>query len=192
MPASVNRTTLEKFAKNSKLLSLLDEAGIERLAAHGVLMPFTPETVVVRQGEAGGTFYLIASGQVRVLVAEAGDKEVARLGPGMFFGEMAVITRQPRSATVATTEPTDLICFSREPVVQILRDYPKVREFLGSIGLSRTEENINHMLDSDDEGLAGLLEGDEAPIDEDLLLVDDVDDVDDDENEEADKKDPLK
>ena len=183
MPASVNRNTLEKFAKNSKLLALLDEVGIERLARHGVLMPFSPNTVVVRQGEAGGTFYLIAAGQVRVLVSEAGDKEVARLGPGMFFGEMAVITRQPRSATVETTEATDLICFSREPVVQILRDYPKVREFLGSIGLARTEENINHMLDSDDGGLAGLLEGDEAPLDEDLLLVD----ADDDEDLEKDE-----
>lgn len=184
MPAPVNRATLEQFAKNSKLLSLLDEAGIERLAQHGVLMPFSPDTVVVRQGEAGGTFYLIASGQVRVLVAEAGDKEVARLGPGMFFGEMAVITRQPRSATVATTEPTDLICFSREPVVEILRDYPKVRELLGSIGLARTEENINNMLDSDSGGLAGLLEGDEEPLDEALLAADD--DEEDDQEDDAD------
>jgi CRP-like cAMP-binding protein len=101
---------------------------------------------------------------VRVLVAEAGDKEVARLGPGMFFGEMAVISRQPRSASVETTQSSQLICFQREPVVHILRDYPKVREFLGSVGLARTEENINKMLEEDGGGLADLLESDDESL----------------------------
>jgi signal-transduction protein with cAMP-binding, CBS, and nucleotidyltransferase domain len=118
----------------------------------------------VHQGEPGNEFYLIAVGEVRVLVAEAGDKEVARLGAGMFFGEMAVISRQSRSATVETTQRCQLICFTRDPVVQILRDYPKVREFLSSVGLARTEENISKMLEGDEGGLADLLETDDDAL----------------------------
>ena len=181
MTGHISREILERFAKNSKLLSLLDHAGLERLARHGALVSYPEETAVVAQGDSGNTFYLIAVGEVRVMVAEAGDKEVARLGVGMFFGEMAVVSRQPRSATVITTKPTRLICFGRDPLVLILRDYPKVREFLGAVGLSRSEENINHMLEADgnDGGLADLLEGDAADMDS--LMVD-MDDADHDED----------
>lgn len=184
MAAPITREILERFAKNSKLLSLLDSAGLERLAGHGVLTAFAPDAVVVRQGDLGATFYLIVSGEVRVCVAEAGDKEVARLAAGTFFGEMAVVARQPRSATVQTTVQTNLISFGREPLVEILRDYPKVREFLSSVGLARTEENMSSMLaDSDDTGgLAGLLE----PDDEDELnaLVAEMDDDDNDNDDD--------
>jgi CRP-like cAMP-binding protein len=164
MAAPIHPETLQRFAQNSKLLSLLDARGIERLARAGTMKIFPAGTTIVRQGDAGHDFYLIAVGEVRVLVAEAGDKEVARLGPGMFFGEMAVISRQPRSASVETTQSCQLICFQREPVVHILRDYPKVREFLGSVGLARTEENINKMLEDDEDGLADLLESDDEAL----------------------------
>ncbi|HET6343468.1 MAG TPA: cyclic nucleotide-binding domain-containing protein [Myxococcota bacterium] len=165
MAGPIHPETLQRFAQNSKLLSLLDVRGIERLARAGTMKIFPAGTMIVSQGESGQDFYLIAVGEVRVLVAEAGDKEVARLGPGMFFGEMAVISRQPRSASVETTQSSQLICFQREPVVHILRDYPKVREFLGSVGLARTEENINKMLEDDaDGGLADLLESDDEAL----------------------------
>lgn len=165
MAAAISAQVLQRFAQNSKLLALLDAAGVERLANSGTVKQVPTGTDVVKQGDVGNDFYLIATGEVRVLVAEAGEKEVARLGAGMFFGEMAVIGRQPRSATVQTTQPTQLICFRRAPVVQILRDYPRVREFLSSVGLARSEENFNRMLDGDDDaGLADLLEGDDAAV----------------------------
>lgn len=146
---------LMRFARNSRLLALLDDSGLERLAAAGAVEHLDEGVEVVREGEQGRTFYLVVAGEVRVLV-EQGAKEVARLGAGAFFGEIAVMTKQPRSATVECTQPVEIIAFDREAVLPVLADYPKVREIIGEVGLQRTEANLQ----TDDElGLADLLEG---------------------------------
>ena len=67
-------------------------------------------TTVFRQGDPGGSIYIIRSGTVRVLKASAGrQRMVTTLGPGDFFGEMAVVTGRPRSATVEVVEDAELL-----------------------------------------------------------------------------------
>ena len=62
-------------------------------------------TVVVRRGRPGDCMYFIASGEVEVKL----EPRPVRLGPGSFFGEMALLERGPRTATVVTTAPTTLL-----------------------------------------------------------------------------------
>jgi len=62
-------------------------------------------TVVVRRGRPGDCMYFIASGEVEVKI----EPQPVRLGAGAFFGEMALLTGAPRSATVTTTEATTLL-----------------------------------------------------------------------------------
>jgi len=62
-------------------------------------------TVVVRRGRPGDCMYFIASGEVEVRL----EPRPVRLGPGSFFGEMALLERGPRTATVVTTVPTTLL-----------------------------------------------------------------------------------
>jgi len=162
---SLDRQTIDAlvaFAKSSKLLTLLDRAGLSRLAEHGIVQNVAADTVIVRQGDAGNTFYLIAAGEVSVRVREAGNKEVARLAAGTFFGEIAVVTRQPRSATVVAVIPSRLVSFPRKPLMELIRDYPQLREVIGTAALARAEENMREALTDDDKGLAELLEGDES------------------------------
>ena len=166
---------LVAFAKNSKLLALLDRPGLARLAAHGVAEHHEAGATIVSQGDVGNTFYLISAGAVSVRVREAGNKEVAKLGPGMFFGEIAVVTRQPRSATVVAAEPSRLVAFPREPLVGLIRDYPQLREVIGAVGLARAEENLRHALAAQDKGLAKSPEGEEPGGLADLLEGDDAD-----------------
>jgi CRP/FNR family cyclic AMP-dependent transcriptional regulator len=67
-------------------------------------------TTVFRQGDPGGSLYVIRSGRVRVLKRSAGrERMVTTLGPGDFFGEMAVVTGRPRSATVEVIEDAELL-----------------------------------------------------------------------------------
>jgi CRP-like cAMP-binding protein len=67
-------------------------------------------TTVFRQGDAGGSVYVIRAGKVRVLKETQGRRRmVTTLGPGDFFGEMAVVTGRPRSATVEVLEDADLL-----------------------------------------------------------------------------------
>jgi voltage-gated potassium channel len=62
-------------------------------------------TVVVRRGRPGDCMYFIASGEVEVKL----EPRSVRLGPGSFFGEMALLERSPRTATVVTTVPSTLL-----------------------------------------------------------------------------------
>ena len=67
-------------------------------------------TTVFRQGDPGGSLYVIRSGRVRVLKDSNGRRRmVTTLGPGDFFGELAVVTGQPRSATVEVLEDAELL-----------------------------------------------------------------------------------
>lgn len=67
-------------------------------------------TTVFRQGDPGGSMYVIRAGKVRVL-KEANGKQrvVTTLGPGDFFGEMAVVTGCPRTATAEVLEESELL-----------------------------------------------------------------------------------
>ena len=67
-------------------------------------------TTVFRQGDPGGSLYVIRAGRVRVLKESNGRRRmVSTLGPGDFFGELAVVTGQPRSATVEVVEDAELL-----------------------------------------------------------------------------------
>ncbi len=59
--------------------------------------------VIEKEGEMGVAFYFITDGAVEI---RRGEKPVSKLGRGQFFGEMALIDKQPRSATVVAAEPS--------------------------------------------------------------------------------------
>ena len=67
-------------------------------------------TIIFRQGDPGDRFYVITSGKVRVFrkSREGVETDLSQLGPGEGFGEMALLTGEPRSATVRTTEPSEM------------------------------------------------------------------------------------
>ncbi|MCA9133456.1 MAG: cyclic nucleotide-binding domain-containing protein, partial [Planctomycetales bacterium] len=72
-----------------------------------------PQSVVIREGEVGDKFYLIRKGAVTV---RRGTPPVtlATLSEGDFFGEMALLTGQPRNASVQTLGETELYSLSQE------------------------------------------------------------------------------
>jgi CRP-like cAMP-binding protein len=89
------------------LLSSLDRKHLERLAKDFSERTFPAGTVVVSEGsEHGIGFFVVGDGEA---VATVGGEEVARLGPGSHFGEVALISDRVRTATV--TAATDLHCY---------------------------------------------------------------------------------
>jgi CRP-like cAMP-binding protein len=88
-----------------------------------------PGDVIMRQGEEGGSLFVVVHGRVQV-VAESPHRELASLGEGAFFGELALLTNFPRSATVIAAEPTQLLEISRELVSEIVQRSPDVLKTL--------------------------------------------------------------
>ena len=83
----------------------LDPPAIIELTRMLRRLDLAERTVVVRRGRPGDCMYFIASGEVEVKL----EPRPIRLGPGSFFGEMALLERGPRMATVVTTLPSTLL-----------------------------------------------------------------------------------
>ena len=92
----------------------LPEAQIEGLAGHLRPRHATPGEEVVRQGEVGEDFYIVESGRLEVTV----DGTLTTvLGPGDFFGEIALLREVPRTAAVTAVEESHLLTLGREPFI---------------------------------------------------------------------------
>ncbi|MBL8827820.1 MAG: ATP-binding cassette domain-containing protein [Planctomycetaceae bacterium] len=73
------------------------------------------EVPVIRQGDPGDKFYIIRSGRAEVLIEDAnGVRRMAELGAGDFFGEGALLTGAPRSATVRSLEPMEMYVLGKQ------------------------------------------------------------------------------
>ncbi len=98
-----------------------------------------PATVVVRQGEPGDRFYIIASGVVDVLVAnEAGEERVvARLSRGEYFGEIALLADVPRTATVRTVTECEFFVLVRPEFEELVRTQVLAGRYLERVSSRR-------------------------------------------------------
>ncbi len=103
------------------LLSELGPRELTELAERLTAEQLAAGQDVVRQGDEGQKLYLIASGQAEVLVAQDGrERRVNTLNDGDYFGEMALLSDEPRAATVRTTMPTQLYSLSRNDFLALL------------------------------------------------------------------------
>ena len=95
--------------------------GLARLAELATSVDFPAGHVIARQGEIGTGFFVIVSGGVRVV---RDGTVVATLGPGEFFGELSVLDRMPRNATVAAEMPTSCLALASWDFERVLLDEP--------------------------------------------------------------------
>jgi CRP/FNR family cyclic AMP-dependent transcriptional regulator len=78
---------------------------------------------LTQQGKTGKEFFLVLEGEARCLVD---DREVARFGPGDFFGELALLSQVPRTATVEAVTDMKLLVLNSREFATLLEDNPKV------------------------------------------------------------------
>jgi hypothetical protein len=115
----------------------LQPADIERLMGSARIVEFQPGDSIIRRGEAGDSMYGILSGRVLITVPDEGDGQnlLRQLGPGRVFGEMALLTGDPRSADVEVygEAPCRCLVVSKEGVDHMVRAHPSVAAFLTQI-----------------------------------------------------------
>ena len=115
--------------------------------------------MVVRQGDQGDAFYLIQSGAVQVVVdSGAGNSEViALLGPRDWFGEMALFSGEPRSATIRTVKETRLWRLRREEWDELIEKHPTwLRQFCAT--LSKRLSHVDRQYSTGREAFNSLAE----------------------------------
>jgi CRP/FNR family cyclic AMP-dependent transcriptional regulator len=105
------------------LFSALDQAQLARVASLARTADVPKGEVLTREGEPGDDFFVIEKGKARVTLD---GKKLAVLGPGEFFGEMALLDQGPRSATVTASSAMRLYVFGAEEFGQLLDGAPDV------------------------------------------------------------------
>lgn len=105
------------------LFSAVGENGRSAIAERAVEVAFPTGQRIARQGEIETGFFMIVDGSASVVR----DGEVlARLGPGDFFGELSLLDRQPRLASVTTDEPTTCLAIASWDFQKLLEGEPGV------------------------------------------------------------------
>ncbi len=120
----------------SKLFYGLSPSEMEPLRQNAQAISFKANEVVFKEGDPGSGLFVIQSGAVQIsaMVGPGERKVLSHLGPGDFFGEMAVLDSEPRSATASAEKDTTLYFIPREKLLAALEASPKmavslVREF---------------------------------------------------------------
>ncbi len=117
------------------IFAMLDEDQRAALAA-GRERVYADRETIVRQGDTGRSMFVILDGEVRITV-DPGHREVARLGRGAYFGEMSLLTGDPRSATVAALGDCTVLEIADRDLRPLAEARPAIIERLGEVALAR-------------------------------------------------------
>lgn len=126
------------------LLSALSEAAFRRVLGTLVLRRLPAGALVIREGEPGDAFYFVASGRLRVYATDGLGRQtdLAELGESAVFGEMALLSAQPRSASVACLTEVDLLEVGRQSLAQLADELGPVAEALHGFTRERLLGNL--------------------------------------------------
>jgi len=144
----------------------LDEASKPKALVHemDIFLPFSEEIksylsermrrhrfvsgeTVVKQGDEGDSLFVIVEGVVVVQVKVENNKtiDVARLGAGNFFGEMALFTGQKRTATILTMTETILLEIIKDDIVPLIKKQPEVAQLISKVLTQRKIKTQSHL-----------------------------------------------
>ena len=146
--------------KQVPLFTDLSNQELELLAASARCQKFPSKNLVFQEGDPGDVLIVILSGKVKVLLTGKDGQEfiLSILGPGNFFGEMAILEAALRSATVMTVEPCEFLLLGHKDLTELIQHHPsialKILKHL-SQRLRNTNEQIRSLVMFDIYGRVG-------------------------------------
>jgi len=139
-------TAIIKLLENSHLFKTLDEAGRKEMEGMAEAIDIKPGHIIIQEGTDGDSFCVLLSGKVQVSAIKNGKQvNLAELGRGAVLGEVALLTGEPRTATVVALEATSLVQFREPGINKILEAYPKVKELLVRVLVHRAKDTIDKL-----------------------------------------------
>ena len=107
------------------LFSEMDDDEVAGIRAIMEEKKFKPGQVIIREGEKGDLFYVVTAGRAEVLIRDADGTELIlnEVGPGGFFGELSMLTNEPRAARVRAVEQITTLVLERDEFFAFLRTH---------------------------------------------------------------------
>jgi CRP/FNR family transcriptional regulator, cyclic AMP receptor protein len=130
--------------KRVPVFSALGEPELTRVAEVTVPRTFGAGQVVFHEGDASDTCYVVRSGHARAIREHATGRSItlATFGPGDIFGELAMFDSERRSATVESTEPTEVIAILGGDMRRLLREHSEIAvKLISALGRRLRETN---------------------------------------------------
>ncbi|TBL80152.1 peptidase domain-containing ABC transporter [Paenibacillus thalictri] len=133
----ISSDVIRTFLKNNTVLTHVDHAALRSLLDRLELFTYDPDSSLVREGDLGDAFYILKSGSAFV---EKGPEAaiVNRLYPGDFFGELALLTGEPRKATIRAAETVTAFRLAKTDFDELIQQYPVILESIRRISAHYT------------------------------------------------------
>ncbi len=130
LAGAVDAAEAEASLRGTPLFSALGPDALRSFINKVVLVELDAGETLFRQGDSGQTLYVVAEGEVAVVNEGPPRVQLSRLGEGSFCGEIALVTEQPRSATIEATVATELLAIDRDVIGDLVEDEPEVLQVL--------------------------------------------------------------
>jgi hypothetical protein len=123
----------------SPLFADFDENDLLAVIQGLELATYGPGDILISEGDPGTSLFVITSGDVRAYVKQADGKNkmMREMGEGSFFGEIAVLSGKPRTATVTAKTPVEALILERKTLDEICKTHPSVRTTLQKFAAER-------------------------------------------------------
>ncbi|MEC7875278.1 MAG: cyclic nucleotide-binding domain-containing protein, partial [Pseudomonadota bacterium] len=103
---------------------------LDQLSDRAKLLTFLQGDLIIGQNEKGDSLYIINHGEVTIYKTEQEDEPIAELRKGDFFGEMALLGEQVRTANVKANKPSSLLRLRRKDILLMAENEPELRDRL--------------------------------------------------------------
>jgi CRP-like cAMP-binding protein len=113
-----------ELLKHTPLLAQLGRRELDEVGRLADEIDVAAGKVLMRQGDSGGEFFVLVDGSVRI---DRDGNRIRNLGPGDFFGEIALVSEGPRTATATAETPTKLLVLGHREFHSLMSQYPSIQ-----------------------------------------------------------------
>lgn len=136
---------IQEILKRVPIFQGLCAEDLEAIAGYTKREIFSLNSYFFSQGDLGSKMFIVLRGEVKVLRKnQQGINEVARIKPGDFFGEMAILSNSLRNATCVATEETEVFSLERNDFLGLVKSNPALAGRLKKEYLERVMDNRHH------------------------------------------------
>ena len=129
------------FLKRVPLFATLSSTDLKQVAAIASEEVFPDGEVIAHRGEQGDAMFVLVSGEVRVCIENEGvETELARRRSGEYVGELSIINREPRNATLIASGDVRALCIDQKTFEGLIRERPEVSLFIIQVLSKRLKE----------------------------------------------------